>query len=242
MIYFIQSINGGPIKIGLAENPVQRLKSLQTGHPETLVLLTSIAGGRDVESALHSSLSDVRIRGEWFEGRAVRSRLAGIFDSRYVLFNNREYGFLLRRKLRLTYEIDCSSWGMEFEGDSNPQAVWSAFVGYWSTRYDWSRWPIVWSVIGDSISESAPFQHKYDGCNYGDSNFLTYFTHPVWEDTEEEINWFDLPVVPRPGCDFLERASGWSPSPLQEHADLRAIAEASGLIVPPSGDEVLRGA
>lgn len=66
-VYFIQSERGGPIKIGRAINPEQRLKQCQTGSPERLVLLAVISGGRDLERSLHARFAASRLRGEWFK-------------------------------------------------------------------------------------------------------------------------------------------------------------------------------
>jgi hypothetical protein len=67
MIYFIQQASGGPIKIGYSENNIDsRIKSLQAGCPEKLILLGYIDGGLDQEKSLHNCLKDYRTVGEWF--------------------------------------------------------------------------------------------------------------------------------------------------------------------------------
>lgn len=65
-VYFIQSGEGGPVKIGTAEDVAARLRELQCGNPETLVVLRTIEGGRAEEVACHRHFSALRIRGEWF--------------------------------------------------------------------------------------------------------------------------------------------------------------------------------
>jgi transcriptional regulator with XRE-family HTH domain len=67
MIYFIQRASGGPIKIGYAKNVAKRLKVLQTGVSEELVVLGICQGERSYESALHQVYREYRISGEWFE-------------------------------------------------------------------------------------------------------------------------------------------------------------------------------
>lgn len=61
--YFIQDPRGR-IKIGIAENPRQRLRQLQTGNPEKLVLLGCIED--DHEKDLHHKFRKYRVGGEWF--------------------------------------------------------------------------------------------------------------------------------------------------------------------------------
>lgn len=65
-VYFIGSASG-PIKIGIAVNPRNRLKSLQTGHHERLEILATCDGGAEQESAYHKRFADHRLNGEWFE-------------------------------------------------------------------------------------------------------------------------------------------------------------------------------
>lgn len=66
-VYFIQSGDDGPIKIGIADDPVTRLRHIQTGSPERLTLLGTLHGGQDREKVLHAYLAAFRHRGEWFK-------------------------------------------------------------------------------------------------------------------------------------------------------------------------------
>lgn len=49
MIYFIKNITTGKIKIVFSNNPQKRLKELQTGNENKLVLIKSIQGEKDKE-------------------------------------------------------------------------------------------------------------------------------------------------------------------------------------------------
>jgi hypothetical protein len=66
VIYFIQMGEGGPIKIGKADDPWRRLSGLQIGCPTSLKLLGTVDGDRRREAGLHQDFDDARIRGEWF--------------------------------------------------------------------------------------------------------------------------------------------------------------------------------
>lgn len=66
VIYFIQSENGGPIKIGYADDLAKRLVSLQTSRPDKLVVVASFVGTIAHEKELHARFSHVREMGEWF--------------------------------------------------------------------------------------------------------------------------------------------------------------------------------
>lgn len=66
-IYFIQKAKGGPVKIGSAANPTQRLANIQGMNPDPLRLLGVAAGGRGAERRVHDSFAESRLHGEWFE-------------------------------------------------------------------------------------------------------------------------------------------------------------------------------
>jgi hypothetical protein len=64
-VYFIGTEHG-PIKIGSARSPYQRLCTLQTANAEELYLFAYAEGGVRLERELHTRFSDLRLRGEWF--------------------------------------------------------------------------------------------------------------------------------------------------------------------------------
>jgi hypothetical protein len=62
----------GPVKVGIARNPWQRLAQLQTGQPQALSItsLLSLPGRAfaiDIERAFHAVKKARRLRGEWFD-------------------------------------------------------------------------------------------------------------------------------------------------------------------------------
>lgn len=67
LVYFVQGVDGGPIKIGLAADPDERLKELQVGSPARLLVRCVLAGGSLVERELHLQFAASRLWGEWFE-------------------------------------------------------------------------------------------------------------------------------------------------------------------------------
>lgn len=65
--YIIRAGDSGPVKIGKADNPHDRLAALQTGHPDELVLLRVVDTDFDCEDIFHERFARLRIRGEWFQ-------------------------------------------------------------------------------------------------------------------------------------------------------------------------------
>lgn len=104
-VYFIQAVDGGPIKIGSTFNPVKRLGSLQGGSPVRLQILGLLKGaGRDAEGALHIRFLDSHSHGEWFHPTpeliayiAEHARLAGPIKVRFKSDVNYELARRMRR-------------------------------------------------------------------------------------------------------------------------------------------------
>lgn len=67
-VYFIQAEHGGPVKIGQAQDPRARLRELQCGNPDRLVIRSVILAEQETERSLHVAWASARVRGEWFGG------------------------------------------------------------------------------------------------------------------------------------------------------------------------------
>lgn len=65
MIYFLKANNR--IKIGYANDPSQRIPSIQTSSPFDLEVLLIIDGNYDTERELHQKFETFRKSGEWYE-------------------------------------------------------------------------------------------------------------------------------------------------------------------------------
>lgn len=71
-VYFVQSQHGGAIKIGVSDNPEQRLIQLQTAYPHKLVIVKRIECDNrryadELERSLHDRFQSQRLSGEWFD-------------------------------------------------------------------------------------------------------------------------------------------------------------------------------
>lgn len=63
--YFMQAEAGGPVKIGVAKKPLERLALLQTGNPQRLVIRHVLP--LNCERFMHAEYEEHRLVGEWFE-------------------------------------------------------------------------------------------------------------------------------------------------------------------------------
>lgn len=67
-VYAIQEMETGRIKLGISKNPNERIKQLQTGNSNTLMLIGYHKAENHYESEKmnHDENKNHRIRGEWF--------------------------------------------------------------------------------------------------------------------------------------------------------------------------------
>jgi hypothetical protein len=63
-VYFI--LVGDKVKIGYSARPLNRLRALQTSHPDKLHILATIPGSQKTEGRLHERFDRYKVRGEWF--------------------------------------------------------------------------------------------------------------------------------------------------------------------------------
>jgi hypothetical protein len=79
LIYFVLHPRARAVKIGYADDPEKRIRSLQTANPDRLKPLGVIPGSMALEKMLHFQFAPHRIRGEWFRfTRDVASRIAAL--------------------------------------------------------------------------------------------------------------------------------------------------------------------
>jgi hypothetical protein len=67
-VYFIQDGDDSPVKIGVAADPEQRRRELQTGNYRRLAIRLVIPGDSALEAELHRRFKDWHVEGEWFGG------------------------------------------------------------------------------------------------------------------------------------------------------------------------------
>lgn len=104
MIYFIEDVANGHVKIGYAKNPWSRLATFRVSSASQLDLVAVAPGDRQEEVIMHTRFASYRIRGEWFRKSSpieemiatlgpptnphdipVRQRLTGCRDMRVAL-------------------------------------------------------------------------------------------------------------------------------------------------------------
>lgn len=66
-LVYLAQIEPGPIKVGIANDPLRRLDDIQVASPYDVTILRITWGGADLERYLHHRWRKHKIRGEWFK-------------------------------------------------------------------------------------------------------------------------------------------------------------------------------
>lgn len=106
-VYLIQEENkwgNTRLKLGKGNNPTKRLRTLQTGNPNSLILLGTIEcesseKAHELEGELHKRFKEERGRGEWFN---FTNELHEFIQSAPVTFGNKftKYHYSVPMKVR----------------------------------------------------------------------------------------------------------------------------------------------
>jgi hypothetical protein len=61
LIYFVQAISGGPIKIGFSDNVSARVRQLEAHYGQPLAILATMPGDREDEREIHGRFATARM-------------------------------------------------------------------------------------------------------------------------------------------------------------------------------------
>ena len=81
-MYFILAVGGDQVKIGLSDNPAERLAQLQVGNAYPLSLLGAIRANASKEKELHRQLAAHAMSGEWFRFSCVEKEIGALLKKR----------------------------------------------------------------------------------------------------------------------------------------------------------------
>lgn len=151
-VYFIRQGVAGPVKIGVANDAVKRLRQLQTNQPIPLKIIRLLEGDRAEEAKLHTRFAAQRLNGEWFSYSADMSAAdLGVADLP-IPFVKRSYGRgypenAWGREHCLHREILTAIGGPEALGRRMRQPPWEVVPGNISPRY-WSAVAMMLIEVG----------------------------------------------------------------------------------------------
>jgi hypothetical protein len=90
-VYFVINEQMTRLKIGTSVNPEKRLRSIQTGNADTLVIYGTVLGDRHFEKQLHNELRKHRISGEWFSFPECKLRADEILGKEREIAKGKKY-------------------------------------------------------------------------------------------------------------------------------------------------------
>jgi hypothetical protein len=154
-------------------------------------------------------------------------------------FTSLQSGVEFDLELELYWEINGDPITDDYEPqETSARELWDL----WVERYGQDVMSIMWFVQGPGKFEFAPpsLQPQAELTETdAERGFLAYYTLPVQGDDDDPVQWARLRVVDklwRPGQPdkggFIQEVTGWKPSPLQSHADIRVLALAAHLRAP----------
>jgi hypothetical protein len=118
----------GPVKIGRAVDPQQRMRAHQTSNAEPLSLLLVIAGTAERERAIHTALVASHMSGEWYHPTSeIFAFIDRMREPEFEVHGARAFA-VLRRKDASTPTSPCPFCGErhvhgEGDGHRNPHCV-----------------------------------------------------------------------------------------------------------------------
>lgn len=62
MIYFVQAVDGGPVKIGYSADVPLRVRQLEAHYRKPLAILATMPGGREQEAEIHARFDHLRFK------------------------------------------------------------------------------------------------------------------------------------------------------------------------------------
>ena len=134
MIYFIQSGDGGPIKIGRTANVKSRFKRLQIASPDVLTMLAVLDGHSTMEVALHKRFQDLKIRGEWYRPDAALLAWIAEHGQPHVTRSKIKKGPSINQ-----VQVVQSRTKMEIKDSSSERGTWQRFADELLLRIQ-ARW------------------------------------------------------------------------------------------------------
>lgn len=110
-MYFMQSIDGGPIKIGTTIQLSVRLNQLKKPNGRELIILGIMDGGADEERAIHREFASLREDGEWFKPSTA---ILDFIASRCRAWDGEDESSMVRSVVSLKASQEFEEWLDEF--------------------------------------------------------------------------------------------------------------------------------
>lgn len=233
-VYRLRNRDGVLLYVGIAGNPGRRFEQHAGEKPWWgEVASIDLEHHPDRETAAAAEMRAIKAERPRYNivgNRLVVDGASGITPALAAddtwTFQARRSGYVRRSRLALVPEVN----GTSISDDWLPDEISAAeLFRQWNRRYvkDDGWVSIYWSVQGDGIGETAPFQPAWG------EDFLTHYTWPLNADGER-LNWNSLPVLDGRWYSegtkggFFQEHTGWKPAPFTDRVHVPTIVEQAG--------------
>lgn len=90
-VYFVINEQMTRLKIGTSVDPTKRLRAIQTGNADALVIYGTVLGDRHFEKQLHREFAEHRLNGEWFVFADCKPRIDEILGKERTVHPGKKY-------------------------------------------------------------------------------------------------------------------------------------------------------
>lgn len=235
-VYRLRNNTGDLLYVGIAGNPGRRFEQHAGEKPwwgEVAAIDLEHHTSRQAAAAAEMlAIKTERPRYNIVGNRLVADGVPGVAPSLAPddlwTFSSRRGGFSRTSRLSLVPEIN----GTAISDDWLPDEISAGeLFGMWRKRFVGhdGMVSIYWSVQGDGVGETAPFQPQW-----GPDDFLTHFTWPR-NANGERLNWNRVPVLDGRWYSegtkggFFQEHTGWKPVPFMDRVHVPTVLAQAGL-------------
>ncbi|MGR5246294.1 hypothetical protein ACP3VU_16415 [Vibrio sp. PNB23_22_6] len=152
---------------------------------------------------------------------------------KFVFRNLLNENVIVKGNLIAKYEINLTNMTYDYSGRLDAEELFELWLEAARNKYPDGMVDIVWLVTVEGQRFKPEFVPGQEGV-IGEDCFLSYFTHPVSEETGLLLDWTNLSIKPQvwdddnlEGLGFIEYATGWQPSILQAQVSIDFLIEAA---------------
>ncbi|WP_417507835.1 hypothetical protein [Marinomonas gallaica] len=151
----------------------------------------------------------------------------------YIFRSLTNKNLIIKGNLIAKYEINLTGITYDYSGRLDAEELLELWSEAARKKYPDGMVDIMWLVTVEGQRFKPEFIPGQEGL-VGEDCFLSYFTHPVSEETGLPLDWTTLSIKPPfwdddalEGLGFIEHATGWQPNILQTHVSIDFLIEAA---------------
>ncbi|EJO3863220.1 hypothetical protein NRI58_003491 [Vibrio parahaemolyticus] len=152
---------------------------------------------------------------------------------KYIFRSLTNKNLIIKGNLIAKYEINLTGITYDYSGRLDAEELLELWSEAARNKYPDGMVDIMWLVTVEGLRFKPEFMPGQEGF-IGTESFLSYYTHPLCEETGLPLDWATVRVKPQTwdddaleGLGFIEHVTGWQPSILQTHVSIDFLIEAA---------------